>query len=154
MTPRPALPRTHRRTGWMLSAWVAVTLLGGCTQSVTGVPTAAPSTVAGPEATTEATTAATAAAPSGSACRVSVTGGSIRMSGGGRVRSVNNAHQFACKGGPLVALESIDAGGVRFRIDTTSVLVAVGTTEQVGPYKITVRELDGQAADFDVDPGG
>jgi hypothetical protein len=110
--------------------------------------------VASASATADETTAATAAAPSSSACRVSVTGGSIRMSGGGRVRSVNNAHQFACKGGPLVALESIDAAGVRFRIDTASVLVAVGTTEQVGPYKITVRELDGQAADFDVDPGG
>ena len=111
--------------------------------------------MASPPATAEATTtAATAAAPSSSACRVSVTGGSIRMSGGGRVRSVNNAHSFACRGGPLVALESIDAAGVRFRIDTTSVLVAAGTTEQVGPYTITVRELDGQAADFDVDPGG
>jgi hypothetical protein len=138
----------------MLSAAAAAALLGGCTQSVTGVPAAAPSAVDSPSASAEATTAATAAAPSSSACRVSVTGGSIRMTGGGRVRSVNNAHQFACKGGPLVALESIDAGGVRFRIDTTSVLVAVATTEQVGPYKITVRELDGQAADFDVDPGG
>jgi hypothetical protein len=92
VTPRPAQPRTHRRTGWMLSAGAAVALLGGCTQSVTGVPAAVPSAVASASTTAEASTAATAAAPSSSACRVSVTGGSIRMSGGGRVRSVNNAH--------------------------------------------------------------
>ena len=146
MTPRP---------GWLLSAGAAVIVLGGCTQSVPGIPTAAGSAVASPPATAEASAAATAAAPSSSACLVSVNGGGIRMSGGGgRVRSVNDAHQFGCRGGPLVALESIDAGGVRFRIDTTSVLVAAGTTEPVGPYKITVREVDGQAAAFDMDPAG
>jgi len=76
------------------------------------------------------------------------------MSGGGRVRTVNGAHEFACRTGPLVAVESVDASGVRFRLDGASVLVAADATGQVGPYRITVRELAAPAAEFDVAPAG
>ena len=51
-------------------------------------------------------------------------------------------------------MESIETGGVRFRIDAASVLVAADATEPVGPYLITVRELDPPAAEFDVAPAG
>jgi hypothetical protein len=53
----------------MLSAGAAVALLGGCTQSVTGVPTAGPSAGASAPATAGTTTAATAAGQKISACR-------------------------------------------------------------------------------------
>ncbi len=137
---------------------VAVLLAGGCTQTVNGTPapvsspTPAPATAAPAPASS---TAPAAAGPPAGGCRVTISGqGSIRMAGGGRVRTVNNARSFACRNGPLVAIEAVDAAGVRFSVDGADVLVADGSTAAVGSYRVTVVNLDGQAAEFDVVPSG
>ena len=151
--PRPAWASIEPGGRW---AWRGSCCSAGARRDVTGTPTAAPAaappsaTAAPPEALTAAPTESADASPSTDGCRVSISGRSVRMSGGGRVRTVNGAHEFACRTGPLVAVQSVDAGGVRFRLDDASVLVAADATGQVGPYRITVRELAAPAAEFDV----
>jgi hypothetical protein len=141
-----------RRSRWVGVA-VMLVLAGGCAQHVTGVPAAAPAATDS-AVPSDPTSVAAPAEDTAGGCRVTVAAGSIRMSGGGRVRTINGAHQFACRNGPLVAIESVEAGGVRFRVDAASVLVAADATGQVGPYRITVRELDAPAAEFAVVPAG
>ncbi|HVH20834.1 MAG TPA: hypothetical protein VNA11_00100, partial [Pseudonocardia sp.] len=99
--------------------------------------------------------ASTAAlAPVIGGCEVTIAGSSIRMSGGGRVRTVNGAHQLACRNGPLLAVESVAADGVRFGLDGESVLVAAEATAEIGPYRITVKKIDAPTAEFDLGPTG
>jgi hypothetical protein len=156
--------RVHRQgdrapARWLLAASTAIALLGGCAQQVTGVPVAAPAAPTGdvvapaPPATAPAASTA-ALAPVTGGCEVTIAGSSIRMSGGGRVRTVNGAHQLACRNGPLLAVESVAAEGVRFRLDAESVLVAAGATAVVGTYRITVKEIDAPTAEFDLGPTG
>lgn len=149
------------------SSWVGAVLLlavvAGCTQHVPGVPSPAPTTAPAPTAAPAPAPADPASAvPAGSPtavapaadvepqCQVSIATGRVRMSGGGRVRTVNGGTQFACRTGPLVVVESVEAGGVRMRVDGASVLVASGATGQVGPYRISVRQLDPPAAELAV----
>jgi hypothetical protein len=151
----------------VVAAALGIAVLGGCAQSVGGTPapaveTVAPATAAPPPAPATSAPPASAAAPAGggaerpaNGCRVTISErGSIKMSGGGRVRSANNAHSFACRDGAQVAIEAIEATGVRFSVDGANVLVAEGATAAVGPYQITTVDVEGRAAEFDVVPSG
>jgi hypothetical protein len=51
-------------------------------------------------------------------------------------------------------MDEIRTGGLQFSIDGASVLIAVGATEQVGPYWITVSEVAPAAATFSIIPVG
>ena len=151
----------------VIAAALGVAVLGGCAQTGGGVPapaveTVAPATAAPPAAPATSEPPATAAAPTAGAserpadgCRVTISErGSIRMSGGGRVRSANDSHSFACRDGAQVAIDRIEATGIRFSVDGANVLVAEGSTAAVGPYQITTVDVDGRAAEFDVVPSG
>lgn len=151
-----------RRSGWV-GATVVLVLASGCTQQVAGAPTQAPTTSAPAAPATDPATdpaAETTLPPSGSVpsadyeggCVVSLSGGGIRMSGGGRVRTVNGVQQFACRRGPLVTIEAVGADGVRFNADGASVLVAANAVGQVGAYRITMRRLAPPAAEFEALP--
>jgi hypothetical protein len=80
--------------------------------------------------------------------------GSVSSSGaGGRVVTVNGDTSFSCgRGGPLIAISSIEASGVTFAVDNAPVTVAAGTEATVGPYRIQVIRVDGESAQFDVTP--
>ena len=144
---------------WLLAAAAAIALLGGCAQQVAGVPAPAPAASTGdvvaPAPPVTAPAASTAAlAPVTGGCEVTIAGGSIRLSGGGRVRTINGAHQLACRNGPLLGVDSVAADGVRFRLDDASVLVAAGTTGEIGPYRVTVTKIDAPTAQFALGPTG
>jgi hypothetical protein len=156
--------RVHRHgdrgpTRWLLAAATAVALLGGCAQQVTGVPAPAPGASSGDVVAPAPPAPAPAASPVALApvtggCEVTIAGSSIRMSGGGRVRTINGAHQLACRNGPLLGVQSVAAEGVRFQLDDQSVLVAAGATAEIGAYRITVKEIDAPTAEFALGPTG
>jgi hypothetical protein len=148
-------------------AIVVIPLIGGCTKAVAGIPS--PTRTSGasevPPAAATPPAAPPAAAPpvepspaTGTAdgCRVVVSGqGSIRLYGGGRVRTVADVHSFACRSDALVTIAAIEPTGARLAPEGGApVLVAVGATAAVGPYQVTTVSVDGAAAEFQVVPGG
>ncbi len=159
-------------------AIVVIPLVGGCTKAVSGIPTPERSSGAsgsGPAAATPleppppapppdpaavppgaAEPAAAGSGPPADGCRVVVSGqGSIRLYGGGRVRTVADVHSFACRSDALVTIEAVDATGARLAPEGGApVAVAVGATAAVGPYRVTTVSVDGAAAEFRVLPGG
>lgn len=93
--------------------------------------------------------------PSGG-CRVTATSdGSISSSGsGGRTETTNGRTAFSCGSGPLIVIESIEDDRVTFSSDGASVSLAPGGEGVVGAYRITVTDIDGGAARFQVTPAG
>lgn len=156
-------------------AIVVIPLVGGCTKSIAGIPTPertsgasgiapAPATPvessppSGPAAADPVAAEPTAVGsePPADGCRVVVSGqGSIRLYGGGRVRTVGDVHSFACRSDALVTIAAIEATGARLAAEGGApVLIAVGATQAVGPYQVTTVSVDGPAAEFRVVPGG
>jgi hypothetical protein len=127
-------------------------LTTGCASSVPG--TAAPASA--PDRTTAQAEQSPSRQPSRSrgSCqmRVSSNGSIVSNGSGSRVVTRNGRTSLSCGSGPMIAIESMAAEGVTFSTDGTSVTVAPGASETVGPYRISVSEADASGAEFQVEP--
>lgn len=145
---------TSQTARWSVAAVLALGLVGGCSDNVSG--SAAPPPVASvptsqavaPSPTTEAPSAA--AQPAADSCGVSIFGQSVRTSGGGRARAENGTFSFSCHDGPLVKVVAVGPTGARLTADGKTVLVAEGATKPVGPYQVTTVKVSGTNVEFTV----
>jgi hypothetical protein len=146
--------RSRTAPARLLVGAAAVALLtAGCSSSVSGE--ASPASDDRPTAQAAPSPSRSPGRSGGGTCQIKVSSnGSIVSSGaGGRTITTNGRTSFSCgRGGPLIAIESIDASGVTFSADGAPVTVAPGASETVGAYRISVSRADGGGAEFQVEP--
>lgn len=118
----------------------AAAALAGCTSTP-----AAAVTISGPSA------AGSAASSPGfrAACEFDYRPGSLHSRGGTQLM-INGEVYVGCGGGPTIHLQDVDGDTVTFARKSDQVRVAVGGTEQVGPYRVHVVNVRGERVEFEM----
>ncbi|MFC4945341.1 hypothetical protein [Pseudonocardia sp. GCM10023141] len=157
MSPSTSLPRPALHAVLAASALLVSTLLlGGCSTSVAGVPTASTGTITsdpGVPPVTSSPPSTGSSVPASGGCKVTLGRGNVTISGGGgRAVTSNGATSFSCRSGPLIAVGQIAENSVSFTVNGVNATITVNSTVSTGPYTISVISIVNGTATLQVVP--